>query len=303
MQQQEELAGSHHTYRRGYLTLPNETAWDQRLSYNALGVLAHLMARNPGGAMGYRALIRPGVGERSILGAFKELVGAGYRMQFRRQVQQPGKRPTMVTDTYHSEDPRPLEWYVAQHVKIYGSDPILVPSVMAHLEEAGKGTLASESVAHKSGALKRGARKRAAQQKAFQPLDKSEGNNQGVDVEDDDLEELGGPADPGQELLHCLGCDAVVKRMDTNERGQCDACSRLVPVVAQEPELDPAEAEAARVALFQASLERQAKRLHITVEQLLELRATAGHKTAAAVALGNKGSRSAPAMDNSGASQ
>lgn len=294
MQQQEELAGSHHTYRRGYLTLPNETAWDQNLSYNALGVLAHLMARNPGGAMGYRALIRPGVGERSILGAFRELVAAGYRMQFRRQVQKPGQRPTMVTDTYHSEDPRPLDWYVAQHVKIYGQEPILVPSIQAILEEASKGTLASDSVALKSGALKRGARKRAAQQKAFQPLDKSEGEKPGGDAEEDELEELGGPTDLGQELLHCLGCDALVKRMDLDDRGTCGCSPRAAAAAPPEPVLDPVEAEQARQAFLQASLERQAKRERITVAELLRRRA-AGE--------GIKDSRSAPAMDDKGASQ
>jgi len=299
-----QVDGGHHTYRRGYLTLPNETAWDINISYNALGVLAHLMARNPNSPMGYRALMRPGVGEKAILGAFRELVAGGYRMQFKRQIFKPGKRPQMVTDTYHSEDPRPLEWYVEQHKKIYGIEPILIQDCL-DLLDASKGDLASVSAAHKSGALKRGARKRAAQHKAFQPLADAEGNNQGQAGAEDAQEPPA--ADPGQEPVHCLGCDVVTPRMFLDDSGQCDHCrqqARQESLAAQEaaqPAVDPAEAEAAKLALFQASLERQAKRLHISVEQLLEIRASAGHTTAAAVALGNKGSRSAPAHDRSGA--
>lgn len=303
-----QLDGGHHTYKRGYLTLPNETAWDDRLSYNALGVLAHLMARNPNGPMGYRALMRPGVGEKAILGAFKELVAAGYRMQFRRQVFKPGKRPTMVTDTYHSEDPRPLAWYEEQHIKIYGEDPIHIATVMECLEEAAsKAALASPSGAHKSGALKRGARKRAAQQKAFQPLADAEENNQGegAAVEPQEAQDR----DAGQEQVHCLGCDVITPRMFLDDSGQCEHCQqqakqeRLAAAAAQEPAPDPAEVEAARLAMFQRSLERQAKKLHITVDELVAMREQAGHTSVAAVALGIKGCRSAPAHDRSEVAQ
>jgi len=302
-----QLDGGHHTYKRGYLTLPNETAWDDRLSYNALGVLAHLMARNPNGPMGYRALMRPGVGEKAILGAFKELVAAGYRMQFRRQVFKPGKRPTMVTDTYHSEDPRPLSWYEEQHVKIYGEDPIHIATVMECLEDASKAALASVSVAHKSGALKRGARKRAAQQKAFQPLADAEGNNQGEGAE---LAPEAQDPDAGQEVVHCLGCDVVTPRMFLDDSGQCDHCQQQAKLerirqeeLAAAQAVDPEEAAAAKRELFQRSLERQAKKLHITVEELVAMREQAGHTSVAAEALGIKGCRSAPAHDRSGVGQ
>ena len=296
-----QIDGGHHTYRRGYLTLPNETAWDPNISYNALGVLAHLMARNPNSPMGYRALLRPGVGERAILGAFKELVAGGYRMQFRRQVFKPGKRPMMVTDTYHSEDPRPLEWYVEQHKKIYGIEPIMIADIQ-ELLDATKAALASGCGAHKSGALKRGAHKRAAQQKAFQPLAGAEGNNQGQA----DAEGTQEPpaADPGLEQVHCLGCDASTRRMDLDDQGQCQHCreqQRQEQLEAERQAANSPEAEAARLQLFQASLERQAKRLHLTVDQLLALRAEQGHTTPGALALGNKGGRSAPAHDRSGA--
>jgi hypothetical protein len=303
-----QLDGGHHTYRRGYLTLPNETAWDDRLSYNALGLLAHLMARNPNGPMGYRNLMRPGVGEKAILGGFRELVAAGYRMQFRRQIHKPGKRPTMVTDTYHSEDPRPLEWYVAQHKKIYGIDPIFIADITDLLEDASKAALASVSGAHKSGALKRGARKRAAQQKAFQPLADAEENNQGqaAAVEPQEAQE-----DPAVEQLHCLGCDAVTRRQDLDDAGQCGSCLEQIrqeglaaaAAAAEAPAVSDEEAAAATRELFQKSLERQAKRLHISVEELVAMREQAGQESPAAVALGIKGCRSAPAHDRSGVAQ
>ena len=292
------MEGATYYLRRGTVNLPNNTVYDERLSYNALGVLAYLMGRPPGAPAGYRQLIRPGVGERAILGAFKELVAAGYRMQFlRREKASSGTGWRVVTDTYLSEEPLTLDEYKAHHKGLTGQDPIEAKG--AEWATAGKATLASDHAAHK-----REAHKRRAQPKAVPSLQSRGNSNAGA----------GAAADSSGVVIHCLGCDAQVGRQNLDHKGQCADCrppaapaAPVAPAAAQvdqEPQLDPAEAEAARLALFQASLERQAKRLHLTVDELLAMREQAGQASPAAAAVkGHKGSRSAPAIDDKGANQ
>jgi hypothetical protein len=118
-------------------------------------------------------------------------------------------------------------------------------------------------------------------------------------------------ADSGT-TLHCLGCDTPTTRQNLDHQGRCAVCraeeaptappAPVAAEVAPDPQVDPAEAEAARLALFQASLARQAKKLHLTVDEYVAMREQAGQVSPAAVALGmNKGSRSAPAIDMKGA--
>lgn len=290
------MEGATYYRRRGNVTVPNETVYDERLSYNALGVLVALMARPPGTAAGYRQLVRPGVGERAILGAFKELVAAGYRMQFlRREKAASGNGWRVVTDTYLSEDPLSLDEFKAWHKSVTGQDPHEAKG--ADWETAGKATLASDHAAHK-----RAAHKRRAQPKGVPALNRGV-INAGASA----------AADRGV-VVHCLGCDAQVGRHNLDHKGQCADCRTAAPPAApvapvaaqvdQEPQADPAEAEAARLALFQASLERQARKLHLTVDELLAMREQAGQQSPAAAAVqGNKGSRSAPAIDDKGAAR
>jgi len=291
------IEGATYYLRRGNVSIPNNTVYDERLSYNALGVLVFLMGRPPGAPAGYRQLIRPGVGERAILGAFKELVAAGYRMQFlrRQQVKETGKW-TVVTDTYLSEDPLTLDEFKAHHKALTGQDPIEAKG--ADWETAGKATLASDHAAHSSAPHKR----RAQPLKATNP--KRGMTNAGA--------RAAAAADAGV-LLHCLGCDTQVTRQNLDHQGRCGSCRttqepQAAPqaparaVVDQEPQVDPAEAAAAKAAMFQASLERQAKRLGITVAEYVAMREQAGQQSPAALALGiHKGSRFAPAIDHEGA--
>jgi len=271
------IEGATYYLRRGNVAIPNNTVYDERLSYNALGVLVFLMGRPPGAPAGYRQLIRPGVGERAILGAFKELVAAGYRMQFlrRQQVKDTGKW-TVVTDTYLSEEPLTLDEFKAHHKAMTGQDPIEAKG--ADWETAGKATLASDRAAHRSAPHKRRA----------QPLGGTNPNrgmtNAGA--------RAAAAADSGV-LLHCLGCDAEATRQNLDHKGLCGTCRQqqappapVKAVVDQEPQVDPAEAAAAKQAMFQASLERQARRLHITVDEYVAMREQAGQQSPAALALG-----------------
>jgi len=263
--------------RRGHVTIPNETVQDQRLSYNALGVLVALMGRPPGSPAGYRQLIRPGVGERAILGAFKELVAAGYRMQFlRREKASSGTGWRVVTDTYLSEDPLTLDEFKDWHKQATGADPMEAKG--AEWEAAGKATLASDPAAHK-----RAAHKRRAQPKGVPTLERGM-TNAGA--------RAAAAADSGV-LLHCLGCDAEATRQNLDHKGLCGSCRQqqappapVKAVVDPEPQVDPAEAAAAKQAMFQASLARQASRLHMSVDDYVRMREQAGQQSVAAVALG-----------------
>jgi hypothetical protein len=289
------IEGQTYYRKRGNVTVPNGTVYDERLSYNALGILVMLMARPPGTSAGYRQLLRPGVGERAILGAFKELVAAGYRMQFyRRERASSGNGWRLLTDTYLSEEPLPLDEFKAWHKQVTGQDPIEAQG--APWESAGKATLASDHAAHK-----REAHKRRAQPKGVSTLRRGAINAGASQAAEDGA------------LAPCLGCDAQVSRLNLDHTGNCQDCRRSLQAQAaavaaaravedESPQVDPAEAAAARQALFQASLERQAKRLHITVDELVAMREQAGQESPAAVALGiNKRSRSAPALTASGA--
>lgn len=114
--------------RRGALVLDNNTVYDQSISYTALGVLAVLLARPDDAPKGYRTLKRPeaGVGQASILSAFRELREAGYRYQFLRPETTPsGNR--VYTDTYIYETPVSLEMAKRDHFEATGKVAIDVP--------------------------------------------------------------------------------------------------------------------------------------------------------------------------------
>ena len=166
--------------RRGSLVLANETVYDARLSYTALGVLAVLLARPDDAPKGYRTLMRPeaGVGQRAILGAFRELRQAGYRYQFYRTVTAPNGKPSIRTCTYIYETPVSLETAKRDHYNETGSEPVEVEDRRRVMTDEGaehgaktaesrasKDTLASVSDAHNSDAHNSDAHKRRAQRK------------------------------------------------------------------------------------------------------------------------------------------
>lgn len=131
---------SHEEYRirrRGSLVLANETVYDRNLSYTALGVLAVLLARPDDAPKGYRTLLRPGVGQASILTAFRELRTNGYRYQFYRTETTP-KGNRVYTCTYIYEVPVSLEMAKRDHFEVTGQSAIEVTD-----RRKSKGTLAS----------------------------------------------------------------------------------------------------------------------------------------------------------------
>ena len=107
--------------RRGSLVLANETVYDRNLSYTALGVLAVLLARPDDAPKGYRTLMRPeaGVGQASILSAFRELRANGYRYQFYRTATT-SKGNRVYTSTYIYEVPVSLEMAKRDHFETTG---------------------------------------------------------------------------------------------------------------------------------------------------------------------------------------
>ena len=123
--------------RRGSLVLANETVYDRNLSYTALGVLAVLLARPDDAPKGYRTLLRPGVGQASILSAFRELRTNGYRYQFYRTDTTP-KGNRVYTCTYIYEVPVSLEMAKRDHFDVTGQSAIEVTD-----RRKSKGTLAS----------------------------------------------------------------------------------------------------------------------------------------------------------------
>ena len=68
--------------RRGATALRNETVWDERISFGALGILARALATRPGANLGYRAFTGRGMGEKAVRAALRELEDAGYRHRF-----------------------------------------------------------------------------------------------------------------------------------------------------------------------------------------------------------------------------
>jgi hypothetical protein len=145
--------------RRGSLVLANETVYDSNLSYTALGVLAILLARPDEAPKGYRTLLRPaaGVGQSSILSAFRELREQGYRYQFYRTESGPrGNR--VYTSTYIYEVPVSLEMAKRDHFDSTGQEPREVES-----KRKSKGTLASVPDAQDPDAQERGAQAPDAQ--------------------------------------------------------------------------------------------------------------------------------------------
>lgn len=125
--------------RRGSLVLANETVYDRSLSYTALGVLAVLLARPDDAPKGYRTLLRPeaGVGQASILSAFRELRANGYRYQFYRTASTP-KGNRVYTSTYIYEIPVSLEMAKRDHFETTGQAAVEVED-----KRKSKATLAS----------------------------------------------------------------------------------------------------------------------------------------------------------------
>jgi hypothetical protein len=123
--------------RRGSLVLANNTVYDRNISYTALGVLAVLLARPDDAPKGYRTLLRPGVGQASILSAFRELRANGYRYQFYRTETTP-KGNRVDTCTYIYEVPVSLEMAKRDHFEVTGQSAIEVTD-----RRKSKDTLAS----------------------------------------------------------------------------------------------------------------------------------------------------------------
>ena len=82
------MSGEYFVVRKGATALRNEVVYDPNLSYAAVGVLARALAAPPGAALGYRAFVGRGLGEKAVRGVLRELEEAGYRWQFK--VQRPG---------------------------------------------------------------------------------------------------------------------------------------------------------------------------------------------------------------------
>jgi hypothetical protein len=175
--------------RRGSLVLANETVYDRNLSYTALGVLAVLLARPDDAPKGYRTLMRPeaGVGQASILTAFRELRANGYRYQFYRTETTPrGNR--VYTCTYIYEIPVSLDMAKRDHFAETGCEPIEVES-----RTKSKGTLASVPDAQEPDAHAPDAQRPSSASVGFSPSD--EEINQREEPETEKPEEM--PPQPG----------------------------------------------------------------------------------------------------------
>lgn len=289
--------------RRGQVLLPNETVYDDSISYAALGVLAVLLARPDEAPKGYRTLLRPKahVGQASLLAALRELNTAGYRRQFLRSATSTRGRNIVLTDTYISEDPLTDSAFRNWHREATGQEPIDMPK-QASANGATKDTLASVRGAHDRGAHDRGAHGAGAQDKAFPGSSKLSKFNQGAAAAaapaeaptqaerpaDADTPNGGSRQAPrgaaessdavADERIHCLGCDHTYYRDELNAKGQCTSCVAQLRAAedaaraAAEPAPDPAEVARLAAEAKHASLVRQAKRLHITVDELLAKR-------------------------------
>jgi hypothetical protein len=234
------LEGATRVRRRGAVIVPNETVYDASLSYNALGLLAVLLARPEDAPQGYRTLMRPGVGQKAILNGFKELREGGYRYQFLRRIAGPSGRPTLVTDTYVVDSPISLEQARQWHYEATGEVAIERGEAAAKKaageaaaaagtptpEDASKDTLASLSDAHSSDAHSSDAHSRVAQSKSFPGLEK---NTQGKSVIGETPENTA----PQLELIECNVCHHYARRENLNDAGVCTRCSAAA---AREPQ-------------------------------------------------------------------
>jgi len=227
--------------RRGAVILDNNTVYDDSISYTALGVLAVLLARPDDAPKGYRTLKRPGVGQASILSAFRELRQAGYRYQFLRTGKNDQGKAKVYTDTYIYESPVSLEMAKQDHFATTGHVAIDMPD-----KRKAKETPASETAqpdvegarlcdAHKGGAHSCDAHDRCAQTPGSASVGFSgspntvEQINQGPANEKAQDQEL--PAQPGA----AAGDDATPKapltltpeQMERNKRGAAAARAAL----------------------------------------------------------------------------
>ena len=278
--------------RRGSVSIPNQTVYDREISYAALGLLTIMLARPADAPQGYRAFLRPDarVGQAGVLGPMAELVEAGYRRQFLRTTSGPNGKARVVTDTYISEERLTPEQFRTWHRQATGVEPIEMPN-----RKKDKGTLASVSDAHNSDAHSSGAHNPDAQTKAFPASSKLRGNNQGgadaaeapepteqakrtADADSPNGSARRGPRDAADassvERIGCLGCDRIHYREDLSDAGRCPSCEQQARAEA-EPQpvaVDPAEAAALAAEVKRQSLERQAKRRGITVDELLAKR-------------------------------
>jgi hypothetical protein len=172
-------------------------------------------------------------------------------------------------------------------------DPIDMPD-----RRKSKSDPARVSDAHNSDAHTSEAHKPGAQTKAFSASSKLRGINQGDAAAADAVEPeeqakraadadspngRAGRAQPADavdsERVHCLGCDHTFNRVELNVVGNCASCAaqRKAEQAAAEAayaaqQQDPAEVAAAAAELRRQSLERQAKRRGITVDELLAKR-------------------------------
>lgn len=279
--------------RRGSVSIPNQTVYDDSISYAALGLLAILLARPEDAPQGYRNLLRPraSVGQASILAGLRELGAAGYRRQFLRTSSNARGRNVVLTDTYLSEAPLTHEQFRTWARQSTGVEPIEMPD-----RRASKGTPARHRDAHNRDAHEGEAHGPGAQTKAFSGSSKLSNENQesadapGVPAApeqakraaDADSPNGSGRRAPGDaadasslERIHCLGCDRTEWRDMLDAAGHCPSCvaqdraEAEARAAAAQPQ--PTAAEVAELAerARRDSLERQAKRRRITVEQLL----------------------------------
>jgi hypothetical protein len=273
------LEGETRVRRRGAVILPNETVYDSSLSYSALGILTVLLARPEDAPKGYRTLMRPGVGQKAILSAFKELREGGYRYQFLRNKATSG-RPVLVTDTYISDTPISLEMAKQWHFEATGHVAIVKgekaaqaaehearaagnEAAQAHAElESSKASLASLSDAHTSDA-----HSRVAQSKSFPGLEK---NTQGKSS-------IGAPVENGDTALNlkeCNGCHHYARAAALNDAGLCTRCAAAAESD-REPQPEPEIGEG-----------------RLAIRDMLAARRSGRASLERA-----KGSRSAPALD------
>jgi hypothetical protein len=234
------LEGQTRVRRRGAVIVPNETVYDASLSYNALGLLAVLLARPEDAPQGYRTLMRPGVGQRAILAGFKELREGGYRYQFLRRVAGPSGRPTLVTDTYVVDSPISLEQARQWHFEATGEVAVERGEAAAKRaageaaaeagtpshEDASKATLASVCDAHNCDAHSCDAHSCVAQEKALTGLEK---NTQDKSINGAAPENSEAPL----ELVECNVCHHYARAHNINDAGVCTGCSAAA---AREPQ-------------------------------------------------------------------
>lgn len=243
-----ETEGAVRVRRRGAVIVPNETIYDQALSYNALGLLAVLLARPEDAPRGYRTLMRPGVGQKAILSGFKELRAAGYRYQFVRSVPQAMGRPKLTTDTYISDTPVSLREVKRWHHEATGETGLEVTEALelkqAGADNATKGDLASLCDAHSSDAHSSASHSRVAQSKDFPGLEK---NTQGKSINGEPAESTE-PA-PKLELVECKSCQHYFRPTSLNDASICGGCNKAAERAAKTVDTKPAEFGPARAAV------------------------------------------------------